>query len=122
MDAAPPNIQLLSRMLSASETRARVIAGNIANQNTPGFTRQVVAFEELVQAALRRGGPNSPELATLEPRILPDRSAPARPDGNNVSLELELNALRENQLLYNTYAAILQGHFNMLNASVSEGR
>lgn len=110
---------LLGRLLAASELRSRVITSNIANSNTPGFTRQVVRFEELLRGELRRGGSGAARVA---PAVLPDTGTPARPDGNNVTLELELNGLRENRLLYETYASILRGHFAVLDAAISGGR
>jgi flagellar basal-body rod protein FlgB len=145
--------ELLARLLGACQVRARVIGANIANQNTPGYTRSVVRFEELLRDSLgsslgtpgsslaswvdgRRAGlePGVPgvdaagigDAASLadhiEPQIVPDLASPARPDGNNVSLELELNEMRENRLLYETYAAILQSHFALLETAITEGR
>jgi flagellar basal-body rod protein FlgB len=114
-----PQTDLLGRMLAASELRAKVIAANVAIQNTPGYVRQVVRFEDLLREALDDSGS---DLAAIEPSIDFDEKSPARPDGNNVSLELELNAMRENRLLYETYAAMLAGHFDLLRAAVTEGR
>ena len=48
MDGISGNIDLVMRLMSASAERARVIAGNVANENTPGYRRQVVRFEELL--------------------------------------------------------------------------
>jgi flagellar basal-body rod protein FlgB len=110
---------LLGRLLAAAELRARVISSNLANQSTPGYTRRVVSFEEELRAALQ-DGPDPDELAELEPRVLLDEESPARPDGNNVTLELELNALRENRILYETYASMLAGRFRMLEAAIAE--
>jgi len=111
--------KLLQRLLSAADLRARVIASNLANQSTPGYTRRVVEFEAKLRSAMDnpRGG-----IDDVEPEIVLDRDSPARPDGNNVTLELELNALRENRLLYETYASMLGGHFQLLDAAVREGR
>ena len=39
--------RLLGRLLEAAELRARVISTNIANQNTPGYTRRVVDFDSI---------------------------------------------------------------------------
>lgn len=114
-----PQTDLLGRMLAASELRAKVIAANVANQNTPGYVRQVVRFEDLLREALDAPGV---DVAAVKPSIELDRESPARPDGNNVSLELELNAMRENRLLYETYAAMLAGHFELLRTAVTEGR
>src|SRR5574341_397203 len=91
---------LLVRLLGACELRARVVSANIANSNTPGYVRQTVRFEELLRGELVRGH----DTAGVAPEIVTDLETPSRPDGNNVSLELELNAMRENRLLYETYS------------------
>ena len=118
MDAVGSQTDLLVRLLQAAELRAQTVAGNLANENTPGYTRRTVRFEEHLRAAAR----NSEPLTEVSPEVVLDTESPARPDGNNVSLELELNELRENRILYETYAAILQGHFELLRTAISSGR
>lgn len=110
---------LLLKLLSAATLRARVIANNISNQNVPGFKRQVVRFEELLSARARD---MSADLASVEPSVETDRLTPASPDGNNVNMEVESNAMRENRLLYELYASILQSRSEMVRASITEGR
>ena len=95
-----------------------MVSANIANSNTPGFVRQVVRFEELLGQELRQGGDSS----EVQPEVLRDLETPARPDGNNVSLELELNTMRENRLLYETYSSMLRAHFGLLETAITEGR
>jgi flagellar basal body rod protein FlgB len=107
--------RLLVKLLSASALRARVIANNISNQNVPGFKRQLVRFEELA-------GGRPADLVGMEPRIETDLVSPASPDGNNVSLEVENNAMRENRLMYELYASILQGRMELVRAAITEGR
>jgi flagellar basal-body rod protein FlgB len=119
MDAMFHDGDLLVRLLSASTERSRVIADNIANQNTPGFTRKVLRFEELLTAALESG---RTDLTGIEPVLSDDRLTPARPDGNNVNVELEMGALRQNRLLYEAYAAILGTRFELLRSSIESGR
>jgi flagellar basal-body rod protein FlgB len=110
--------ELLVRLLGACELRAKVVSANIANSNTPGYVRRVVRFEELLGAELRLGG----DAARVAPELSLDLETPARPDGNNVSLELELNAMRENRLLYEAYSSILRSHFTLLETAITEGR
>ena len=43
---------LLLRLMSAATLRARVLASNLANQNTPGFKRQEVRFEDVRLSAV----------------------------------------------------------------------
>jgi flagellar basal body rod protein FlgB len=109
---------LLVRLLGACEQRARVVSANIANSNTPGYVRHMVRFEELLGDALRSGA----DVAAVAPEHVADVETPARPDGNNVSLELELNALRENRLLYEAYSSILRSHFALVESAITESR
>jgi flagellar basal-body rod protein FlgB len=118
MDASPARNDLLLRLLAATELRARVVSGNLANLNTPGYKRREVNFEDLLRSALDRGA----SVEKVEAEVETDATSPARPDGNNVSLELELNSLRENRLLYETYAAILEGRMDLQRLAVTEGR
>jgi flagellar basal-body rod protein FlgB len=111
-------VDLMVRLLGACELRARVVSSNIANSNTPGYVRQVVRFEELLREELAERG----DVTNVLPEVGPDLETQARPDGNNVSLELELNAMRENRLLYEAYSSILRSHFSLLESAISEGR
>ncbi len=106
---------LLSRLMSASVQRAKVIEGNLANHNTPGFRRRVLRFEDLLRSALPRGEDAARAVA---PRIEEDLVTPTREDGNNVTMELELSALRENKLLFDTYAAIVETRGRILQYSI----
>jgi len=119
MNADSTNVGLLVRLMGAANERGRVIAANVANESTPGYRRQVLRFEEHLRAALDSG---ARELDAIEPELVTDTLTPAGKDGNNVNLELELNAGRQNRLLYETYAAILQGHFELLRAGIESGR
>lgn len=119
MESVGDSSGLLLRLMSASSLRARVLSDNIANQNVPGYRRQIVRFEELLASQLQRGART---LDGIQPRVETDNLTPSSPDGNNVSLELENNQMRENWLLYQTYAAILQSKHEMVRASITEGR
>ncbi len=119
MDIGGEHSRALTKLMAASALRDRVISSNIANQNVPGYQRQYVRFEELLRDKLAHGDPNY--LAT-EPEVLTDRISPAGPDGNNVSLELETNAARENRLLFELYAAIFQGRMDMVQAAITQSR
>ena len=119
MDAGAKKLDLISRLLSASTLRSQVIAGNLSNSNTPGFVRKVVQFEEQLQTAMKQ----SDRLASgVIPNVEDDLTEPKGPDGNNVSMETEMNAMRENRLTYETYATILEGHFGLMDAAIRDGR
>jgi len=109
---------LLVRLLQGTDLRAKVLASNLANQNTPAYVRRVVTFEDTLRATLNQGG----DISRVEPKVEMDVLSPARPDGNNVTLELEMNAFRENRILYDTFVAMLRGHFSVLETAITGGR
>ncbi len=110
--------EVLSRLMSAALVRDRVLAENIANQNVPGYQRRVVSFEELLRQRIDAGRTH----ADVKPLISIDKLSPAGPDGNNVSLELETNTMRENRLTYEMYAAMLQARLGMTQSAITESR
>ena len=119
MEIGGQKIELLARLMNASTLRGRIIAGNIANQNTPGYKRREVAFEDELRTALQQ---NDRMAARVQPEITVDEETPSTPDGNNVNMEIEMNAMRENRLTYETYATILDTNLNMIDAAIRDGR
>ena len=115
MDVLGSHLDLLTKLMGASALRNEVLMHNLANSNTPGYRRRFVEFEQHLQTAMAE----SPTAAAkVEPRVVEDEITPTGPNGNNVTQELEMNAMRENQLLYETYASILQHHFDLLQSSI----
>ena len=121
MDFGGNESRLVLKLMSACQLRQRVLADNIANESTPGFKRRVVRFEELLGNQIGSGR-GTPDVSRIEPRIETDNTPPSGSDGNNVNLETENTAMRENRLLYEAYASILEGRMNMLRSSITEGR
>jgi flagellar basal-body rod protein FlgB len=119
MTSVGDSSEMLSRLMSASTLRAKVLSENIANQNVPGYKRKIVRFEELLTEHFKAGARS---LDAVTPRIETDLATPSSGDGNNVNLEIEANAMRENALLYQLYATILQTKFDMVQDSIREGR
>lgn len=67
--------------------RQAVVAQNIANSDTPGYrAKDITEFSEVLRGMQRR--PERPDGA-LPLRTL-DANTPASPNGNTVSLELEM--------------------------------
>jgi len=118
MDPVSNRDQILSRLLSAASLRSRVLADNVANQNVPGYQRRTVSFEDALRDRIAAGrGPEG-----LVPKVEVDKTSPASPDGNNVSLELETNGLRENWLAFQLYAEMAQTRIGLIQAAITESR
>ncbi len=119
MDVTSTAENQILRLLQGTGMRSRAIADNLANQNTPGYRRKVVQFENLLAEAMSTG---SADPASIVPRIVEDFKTPTGIDGNNVSLELESGAARENRVLSETYLTLLQAHYSRLATAISGGR
>ena len=99
--------RVLERALEFRNQRHDVIATNVANASTPGFR----AFDLVLANTVSAQGPLLPRIT--DPRHLSQSgpaaavgaspaisNAPARLDGNNVSIETELVKLLENRTVY----------------------
>ena len=100
----------MERVLDALALRQRVIGQNIANQDTPGYTRRVVRFEEELGSAIK--------LEEVSPRVEEDLVAEANPNGNNVHLEREWSDMDKTSLLYDVYTRALGSHYRRYLAAI----
>ena len=114
----------LASALDAAGLRHRVIADNIANVETPGFTRSEVSFEEKLKQAFESSDEDAilARVRQTRPEVRPDTSLPARPDGNNVSIDKEMAELAKNTLRYETLVQLINLKSAMLSAAMAEGR
>jgi flagellar basal-body rod protein FlgB len=124
------SIPLLSKSLDAGMLRAKAIANNIANVNTPGYKRVEVTFEDQLRDALDKSklqGTRTDDkhlelgkldIASINPKVKKPVD-PTLPSGvNNVDIDSEMAKLAENQLLFNFSAKFLHGKFLRLNAAI----
>ena len=115
-------INVLDRAADAAWQRNEAISNNIANVDTPGYKRQDVAFESVLQQALGNNRYESMDdkvanvdLSRLRGRAYLDYANYSyRLDGNNVDIENENVMLAENQLKYQgLISSINQGFTNL---------
>ena len=115
-------INVLNRAADAAWQRNEAISNNIANVDTPGYKRQDVAFESVLQQALGNNRYQSMDdkvanvnLSTLRGRAYVDYANYAyRLDGNNVDIENENVMLAENQLKYQGLISSINQEFTNL--------
>ncbi len=112
-----PRLSVLSRLMDVAVLRQQVHAGNLANQNTPGYKSRAVAFEDVFNEALDGQGADS--AMAVGPKIFEPRATPTDPDGNDVSSEREVAALAKNKLLFDTYAQLARGKMRLLGTAIS---
>ncbi len=89
-----------------------MIASNIANADTPGFSAKDIAtpssFAEILNGSLG----HVTETADLQ----------RRNDGNNVSIDREARLLAENTLRFNLVTQMLRGQLKSIRSAIEEGK
>jgi flagellar basal-body rod protein FlgB len=126
------NIPVLGEVLNFAQARHGVLAGNIANVNTPGYrTRDLsqTAFQESLKEAIdiarTSGRPLSPGLASSQEGD-PLRSVRASlqnilyHDDTNLDLEKQVAEITKNQLLHNFALTVMTDQFALLESAISE--
>lgn len=135
MELLDKTMQLLHRSLDLRSARQRVIASNLANEETPGYRANDLQFAQQLQAAhkgrfpltmavtqtqhigLRGQGYQavSGKLAEVPAGDLPL-------DANSVNLELEMAKSSDNAMQYNAAASITAQRFRQLLSAIRDAR
>ncbi len=110
-------IQLANKMMQMSMERQKAIANNIANADTPGYTRVDINFEKALASAVN--SKDMKQLANVKGSLEEDKTNPARIDGNNVVLPKETNAMMQNSVLYNLLAKGYSTRMKILRNAIS---
>jgi flagellar basal-body rod protein FlgB len=112
----PKQTELLTKLMEVSEMRHRVVSQNLANVNTPGYQRLKVDFEDALSKEILDGNITDVQI---EPEIVEDKKLPARADGNNVDIDLEIGELQRNAMMYQTYSQLLASQFATMRLAIS---
>ncbi len=102
----------LGRFLSYLSQRQEVIASNIANADTPGYsTRDVEMPTDF-----------SSEFLDAKNAIIEAPDLPARNDGNNVSIDREARLLSDTTLRFNLTTQLIRSDLKRVRSAIEEGR
>lgn len=129
------NIPVLQQVVNFAQARHGVLAGNIANINTPGYrTRDlsVDVFEQRLKAAIaesKRAG-NGGRLASAGD-LPTNPEDPMRKvnenltnllyhDDTNIDLEQQVTEINKNQYLHNLALSIMTNQMQLLQTAISE--
>jgi flagellar basal-body rod protein FlgB len=105
----------LERAVSGSSMRHSVLAGNIANANTPGYLRRDVDFHSTLRQALADDGA---DLRSVQFSAQTDGSAVMQADGNGVDIDVESANLAKNGLEYQSLVTVARGRIDVLLAAI----
>jgi len=124
-------IPALGEVLAFTQARHTVLAGNIANVNTPGYRLRDLsptAFQERLKAALAEAdhsaASRSPgQLATGDAALRQVRASLENliyHDDTNIDLEKQVAEMTKNHLLHNFALTVMTDQFQLLQTAISE--
>ncbi len=109
--------ELLTEMIQGAALRHRILAGNIANVDTPGYQPKDASFSAALAEANRTSG-----AAQGPPRIqateVSEPDGLARRDGNSVHLDRQMAKLAQNTLWHNSMLQMLSTRIALLKTAI----
>lgn len=121
------NIDFLSKALDGSWMRNTAISNNIANVNTPGYKKEVVDFETVLQNQL--GLSSQIQMAKTDDQHLSAANSDTisiekvtdtsyRVDDSNVDIDVETAELAKNTIYYNALINEVNGQFSRIKTAL----
>lgn len=121
------NIDLMGKALSGSWMKNSAIANNIANVNTPGYKRQTVNFQDVLQnemnlrqsVKMKKTNPkhmDSMNQSSINVETINDTSY--RVDDNNVDIDVENAEMAKNTIYYNTVVNQVNQQYRRIQAAL----
>lgn len=125
-------IPILSEVLHFAQARHTVLAGNLANVNTPGYRVRDLSqteFQQRLKEAIAqlqtRPVGDSPGLLSTEPdeplrQVRSSLENLLYHDDTNIDLEKQVAEMTKNHLLHSLALSILTQQFQLLQSAISE--
>jgi len=130
------SFEVMEKSLHYRKIRQDMIAGNIANADTPYYRPKDIRFEEALAGEFYKNGSKKLPLAKtnsahLEPKSESDSSKPvvffrdghlARNDGNSVDIDVEMTEMAKNSMAYNATLEALRKDITLFKAVIDSTR
>ncbi|WP_444667643.1 FlgB family protein [Cereibacter changlensis] len=121
----PDILKMADAMATHAGTRMGVIAANVANADTPGYRAQDLpefasAYDEAGRLRVTRPGHRTSAQDPSLPMVVTSGGAEA-PNGNSVSLEVEMVRAVEVRQQHDMALAIYQSASRLLRTSLGRG-
>ena len=114
MEILRPEQQVMQAALQVRSARADLLAGNVANADTPGYVARDLNFDNAMDQMLDAGaGPGTPSAKSL------DTPENLRFDSNDVDLNQQLAKSYENSLSYVATLKLYGDSMNRINTAAT---
>ena len=105
----------LEHYMDLLSSRQRLVAGNIANADTPGYKTRDLDFNFEFMSAMNNA-------ASPAPSIVEVAGLKVKQDGNNVSVDREARLLAENAIRFALASNLMKAEIRQVRAAIQEGR
>lgn len=113
----------MERVLDLRMAQTTLVAGNLANADTPGYLAKEMPFRELLQEVMDLASDGESELPDVgDVEIVEKEATPTDLDGNSVDLEQQAGILSSNLVLYNALSSGVSRRLALLRFAASDGR
>jgi flagellar basal-body rod protein FlgB len=119
---------LLGSFLDVQSRRAEVVAGNLANADTPGYVAKELDFADFLKTATSQtfaptatGSANAGSLLSA-PRVVDQQATTIGMDGNTVDSNREMSTLAESGMKYLEGTQLLEMRLRTLRTAIREGK
>ncbi len=121
------NLDMLGALMDRCAVRSRVLAGNIANMDTPGYKAKDVVFKEVLEKVVDRDSDmrigrdrQIRYKMKYKPEIV-EKTADPRPDGNTVKADQEMVKFSSNAITFMTALRLYSMKSNILKIAIKGG-
>src|SRR5436190_9228455 len=125
-------IPALGEVINFAQARHTVLAGNVANVNTPGYRLRDLSttefqqkLKEAIASSQSSAQPLSPGLAHSQPgdamrQVRASLENLVYHDDTNIDLEKQVAEMTKNHLLHNFALTVMTDQFQLLQTAISE--
>ena len=118
MDLFDPSILGVEKAMQGSLLQQQVLASNIANANTPGFTPSNVDFHSALAQAFAQGSPSTSQIQSISFQPQSDPTGTEQVDGNGVDINQQMANLSENTLDYQALESVMGTRMSILKTAI----
>lgn len=108
-------VALLEKALNLRAQYHKILAGNIANVETPNYKEKDIDFQKELQR-------NVGTIKDVEVKESLDGDVIGSIDGNTVNMENQIMKMTENHMLFNSLVQVVSKKLSMMRYLINEGR
>lgn len=118
VDLFDSSILGVEKAMQGSMLQQQVLANNIANANTPGFTPSNVDFHAALAQAFSQGSPTPSRIQAVSFQPQTAAGGAEQVDGNGVDANQQMAALSENTLDYQALESVMATRMSILKTAI----